>query len=71
MLNISNYEPIILIFSVNLSMVFISKFCKTEIQIQPPGEPREQHLGENRQGTSKLQFNMDLISLLMNQSLDF
>ena len=29
-------------------MVNIDKFHKKEILIQPPGEPREQHLGEAR-----------------------
>ena len=33
-------------FSVNLPIVIIYKFCK--ILIQPPGEPREHHLGEVR-----------------------
>ena len=27
-------------------MVFIYKFCKHENFIQPPGEPREQHLDD-------------------------
>ena len=27
-------------------MVNLNKFCKREILIQPPGEPREQHLGD-------------------------
>ena len=27
-------------------MVNIYKFCKKDILIQPPGEPREQHLGD-------------------------
>ena len=30
-------------------MVNIYKFCKKEILIQPPGEPREHHLGDVRQ----------------------
>ena len=47
-------------------MVFIYKLCITEIQIQPPGEPWEQHLGEVQQGMSKLKFNMDPISLFIN-----
>ena len=33
-------------------MVNIHKFHKTEILIQPPGEPREQHLGDVRQKKS-------------------
>ena len=36
------------IFSVSLPMVNLYKFCKREILIQPPGEPREQHLGDVR-----------------------
>ena len=35
-------------FSVNLPNIFIYKFCKTEISIQPLGEPQEHHLGEIR-----------------------
>ena len=31
---------------MNLPIVFIYKFCKTEILNQPPGEPREHHLGD-------------------------
>ena len=27
-------------------MIFILKLCKKSILIQPPGEPREHHLGE-------------------------
>ena len=42
------YKAIIVIFSVSLPMVNIYKFCKKEILIQPPGEPREQHLGDVR-----------------------
>ena len=37
---------------MNLPMVFIYKFCTKEIEVQPPGEPREQHLGEVRQKSS-------------------
>ena len=29
-------------------MIFIYKFCKKDILIQPPGEPREHHIGEAR-----------------------
>ena len=36
---------------MNLSIAFIYKFRVKEIQIQPPGEPREHHLCEVRQGT--------------------
>ena len=50
-------------------MVFIYKFCTKEIQIQSPGEPREQHLGEVRQGTTKWKFYMDPIYLFINQIL--
>ena len=39
----------ILIFLVNLNKVNIYKFPKKENLIQPPGEPREQHLGDVRQ----------------------
>ena len=35
------YKSIILIFLVNLPLVFIYKFYNKDIQIQPPGEPRE------------------------------
>ena len=52
-LNISLiYEAIIVIFSVSLPMVNLNKFCKREILIQPPGEPREQHLGDVRPKSS-------------------
>ena len=37
------HESIILIFSVNLPVICIHKFCKQEHLFQPPGEPREQH----------------------------
>ena len=47
-LNISLIYKAIIIFSVNLPMVNIYKFCKKDILIQPPGEPREQHLGDVR-----------------------
>ena len=41
------HKAIIILFSVNLPMVFIYKFCKKELPaIQPSGKPREQHLGE-------------------------
>ena len=33
-------------------MVIIYKFCKKEILIQPPGEPREHHQGEVRPKSS-------------------
>ena len=33
---------------MNLPMVNIYKFCKKEILIQPPGEPRKQHLSDVR-----------------------
>ena len=38
-------EAIILIVLVNLPMVNIYKFYKKETLVQPPWEPREQHLG--------------------------
>ena len=54
-LNISLiYEAIIVIFSVSLPMVNLNKFCKREILIQLPGEPREQHLGDVRPKKFKL-----------------
>ena len=52
-LNISLiYRAIIVIFSVSRPMVNTCKFCKKEILIQPPGEPREQHLGDVRPKSS-------------------
>ena len=47
------YKSIIIIFSVNLPLVFIYKFCKKEIQLQPRGEPRENSLREVLQGRAK------------------
>jgi hypothetical protein len=38
-----------ILFLVNLPMVNIYKFYKKKILIQPPGEPREQHIGDVRQ----------------------
>ena len=52
------YKLIIIFFSVNLSLVFIFNFYNKETQIQPSGEPREQHLGEDRRGTLKLKYNI-------------
>ena len=53
-LNISSlYFSIIIIFSMNLHLVFIYKFRKKDIQLQPPGEPREHRLDEVLQGRSK------------------
>ena len=43
---------------MNLPLVFIYKFYQKEIQMFQPGEPREQHLGEVRQGTLKFKFNI-------------
>ena len=40
-----------MIFSVNLPLVFIHKFLPELNSNQQPGKPREQHLGEVRQGT--------------------
>ena len=54
----ANYKPIILIFVMNLPLVFIYKFYKKETQIKPPGESREQYLGVVRQGTLKFKFNV-------------
>ena len=58
-LNISlTYKAIIIIFSVNFSMVNIYKFCKNEILIQTPGEPREQRfLGPVTSISTFLQFS--------------
>ena len=52
------YKSILLIFSLNLPLVFIYKFYQKEIKILLPGEPREQHIGKVRQGTLKLKFNI-------------
>ena len=38
-------------------MVNIYKFCKKEIFIQPPEEPREQHLGDIRPEKFELKKN--------------
>ena len=57
---------------MNLHMVPIYKFCRKKRrkkEIKPPGESREQHLGEVRQGTSKWKFNIDPISSFINQIL--
>ena len=71
-LNISaTYKSIIIIFSVNLPLVFIYKFRKKEIQLQPPGEPREHRLGQVLQGRSKSKFNIILsfiISIFLSSS---
>ena len=47
-----------LIFTVNLPLVFIYKFYQKEIKIKDQEESQEQHLGEVRQGTLKLKFNV-------------
>ena len=47
---------------MNLPVIFIYKFCKKANLIQPPGEPREQQLGEFQERTLKLIFDMDSIS---------
>ena len=44
--NISSFINLILIFSVNLPAIFIYKFLKIEIQLQPPGDSREHGLCE-------------------------
>ena len=36
-------------------IVNIYKFCKKEVMIQPPGEPREQHQGDVRPKKFELQ----------------
>ena len=46
-------QSIIIIFSVNLPLVFICKFRKKEIQLQPPGEPLEHQHGKALQVRSK------------------
>ena len=46
-------------FSLNLPVISIYKFCRRENIIKPSGEPRRQHLGEFQQRTSKL-FDMGL-----------
>ena len=71
----SIYEATILI----LILIFLNlpingiylKVSLKEIQIQPKGEPREQHLGEVQQGTSKFKFHMDPFSFLSTKSLNF
>ena len=50
---------------VDLSVIFIYKYCKKENLIQPSRKPRGQHLGEFQQRTSKLKFDMDSISLFI------
>ena len=59
-----NYQKgwytLIIIFSVNLPLVFIYKFCKKEIKLQQPGKPWEHRLGEVPQGRLKSKFNMTL-----------
>ena len=52
---------------VNLPLVFICKFREKEINLQPPGEPREHRLDEVIQGRSKSKFN---ISFLFQSSFD-
>ena len=49
---------------MNLPLVFIYKFRLKEIQLQPPGEPREYRLGEVLQGMSKSKFNIILFFFL-------
>jgi hypothetical protein len=60
--------------SVSLPMVNLYKFCKREILIQPPGEPREQHLGDVQPKKFKLQTETDLsfrLSMLKNIKNNF
>ena len=45
---ISFFFSIIVIFSVSFPMVNTYKIYNKEVLIQPPGEPREQHLGDIR-----------------------
>ena len=50
----------IIIFSLNLPLVFIFKQHFDRFKNQPPGEPQEHHLGEVLQGRSKSNFNVIL-----------
>ena len=59
-LNISNHHN----FSVNLPIVFIFFYFVKKVPIQPPGEPREHHLGEVLQGRSRSKFNIILYYLI-------
>ena len=43
---------------MNFPFVFIYKFYQKENKILQPGETRELHLGEVRQGTLKFEFNI-------------
>ena len=56
---------------MNLPLVFIYKFRKKEIQIQPPGEPREHRLGEVLQGRWKSKCNIILSFFSLNLSFIF
>ena len=53
----SFYKSTNIIFSVNLPLVFVCKFYKKN-QIQSPGEPCEQHLGEVLRVKFKSKFNI-------------
>ena len=46
------YCPIIMKFGGHLPFSIIYKFCKGDFSLQPPREPREQHLGDARQRIS-------------------
>ena len=67
-----HYKSIIIICSVNLSLLFIYKFCKKQIHLQPPGEPREHCLGGScLQGVYKEGRNQYLISYCLFVSKSF
>ena len=59
-----------IIFSANFPLVFKYKFRRTEIQLQPTGDPREHRLGEVLQGRSKSKFN-HIIFFSLNLPLVF
>ena len=66
------YKSVIIIFPVNLLLGFINKFCFKKLQIQPPGEPSEQHQGEVQQGMLKFKFNIsNRRNFLMNLPILF
>ena len=59
-----HYALIIIIFSVNLPVTFIYKFCRKENLIRPPpGEPRELNL---LYSTMNVEIDMDSLSLFIN-----
>ena len=48
--------------------VIMSFYKIKEIQLQPPGEPREHHLGEVLQGRTKSKFNIAYYLLFFKYS---